>query len=419
MYTVVLDGDPTGTQSVSGLRVLLRWNANSIVAALISDGAVYLQTNSRAIPEGEAVELASLIKYQLAEVESRVGSPILVVLRGDSTLRGHVFAESDVFAGDDGRILFVPAFPAGGRTTVGSVHYVRIGGADLPAAETELARDPVFGYRQSQLIEWVRETGNRRAVAVPLENVRASGGAAVADALRCAGPGEAIVPDAEIDDDILPIHAGLRTVLQASTHVVVRSGALLAAICAGHPRDGLIARPVDVPEDDGLLVVCGSHTAASTGQLQRLTEVLGIPPIEIATDLARADPEKAGSAAAVQAAHYLREHRVAVLITERHRRAEHGTLADGEVVMTATRILAKQAGVIVSQGGITAAEVARTGLGASHVYVRGQIEPGISVWDMTLEGRSRMQIVVPGNVGEAETLVDVLSSLEQTTMEDM
>src|SRR5690606_2465668 len=191
-YTVVLDDDPTGTQAASGVTVLLEWDADGIAGVLEREGSVYLQSNSRAIDETAAVALAERIRGELAVVRERLGSAPLVVLRGDSTLRGHVFAESDVFSGDEGRILFVPAFPAGGRTTAGDVHRGRIGGADIQAGETEFAADLVFGYRSSHLVDWTREVGDRDAVTVPLDALRETGGRAVAIALALAEPGAVV-----------------------------------------------------------------------------------------------------------------------------------------------------------------------------------------------------------------------------------
>jgi uncharacterized protein YgbK (DUF1537 family) len=132
MLTAVLDDDPTGTQSATGVTVLLEWDTASLVAAFREQSGVYLQTNSRAVAPAEAVALSGRTREQLAAASRELGQPILPVLRGDSTLRGHVFAESDVFAGPTGSVLFVPAFPQGGRTTVDSVHRVLIDGVDTP-----------------------------------------------------------------------------------------------------------------------------------------------------------------------------------------------------------------------------------------------------------------------------------------------
>jgi uncharacterized protein YgbK (DUF1537 family) len=411
MYTVVLDDDPTGTQSATGVTVLLDWDAATIVDVLRAERAVYLQTNSRAVAEREAVALITRTRGQLAEAERALGERILPVLRGDSTLRGHVFAESDAFAGDRGCVLWVPAFPQGGRTTVGSVHRVVIDGVDTPVGETEFARDPVFGYRSSNLVEYVREKGDRRGLPVGLDDLRASGGAAVKEALLSAGPGEFVLPDAQTEDDLALIHAGLRQALDERSDIVVRSAATLAAICAGCLSQGYLDRPLTATRP-GVLVVCGSHTSAATAQLTALGDWLGRPPVVLPTAAAFADPVAAGREAAVSLRRLLAEHGIAVASSERNRQATHDSLAHGELVMralmTATADVVADAGTVVSKGGITSAEVARTALGARRAWVRGQVAAGISVWDF--DGGA-IQIVVPGNVGGKETLVDVVATV--------
>src|SRR6476620_7281440 len=55
---VVLDDDPTGTQSVHGIRVLTEWSVDALRAELESDlPAVYLLTNSRSLPLAQAQSL--------------------------------------------------------------------------------------------------------------------------------------------------------------------------------------------------------------------------------------------------------------------------------------------------------------------------------------------------------------------------
>jgi uncharacterized protein YgbK (DUF1537 family) len=44
--------------------------------------------------------------------------------------------------------------------------------------------------------------------------------------------------------------------------------------------------------------------------------------------------------------------------------------------------------------------------------VLGQVLPGVSVWRLTAsDGRERLYVVVPGNVGEEDALVRVLDAL--------
>ncbi|RSM58244.1 hypothetical protein DMB66_30595 [Actinoplanes sp. ATCC 53533] len=411
MLTAVIDDDPTGTQSATGVTVLLHWDTAAIVTALRTRPGVYLQTNSRAIAPVDAVALAGRTREQLRAASRELGQPILPVLRGDSTLRGHVFAESDVFTGETGCVLFVPAFPQGGRTTVGSVHRVVIDGIDTPVGQTEFARDPVFGYRSSNLVDYVREKGGRHGSPVPLKALRESAGRAVAVALLAAGPGEFVVPDAVTDHDIDLIHAGLREALATRDDIVVRCAATLAASCAGCLSTGYLHRPL-VAQRPGLLVVCGSHTSAATAQLAALTDRLGRQPVQIPTDDALADPVTAGLLAAERLRGDLRDHGFAVVSTERVRRPDHDSLRHGELVnqalMKATAEVVELVGTVVCKGGTTSAEVARTALRATRARVRGQLAAGISVWD---HDDATVQVVVPGNVGGQDTLVDVISAI--------
>lgn len=60
--------------------------------------------------------------------------------------------------------IVVPFFKAGGRITAGDVHFVEQQGtpddndaALIPAGDTEFAQDKAFGYRSSDLVDWIHE----------------------------------------------------------------------------------------------------------------------------------------------------------------------------------------------------------------------------------------------------------------------
>ena len=85
--------------------------------------------------------------------------------RGDSTLRGHYPLETQVLRDvlsregqqeTDGEVI-CPFFKEGGRFTIGNIHYVRYGRELVPAGETEFAADRTFGYRSSNLADYVEE----------------------------------------------------------------------------------------------------------------------------------------------------------------------------------------------------------------------------------------------------------------------
>ena len=411
MKTIVLDDDPTGTQSVTGAIVLLRSDVESLVAALSAQDSVYVQTNSRALAEAESVALIERIRADGRAAASRLGEEVRFVLRGDSTLRGHVFAETEVLMDDESVMLFVPAFPDGGRTTLDGVHRVQIGDEVLPAHETEYAKDPVFPFINGDLAAYVAEKSSRPAVLVDLAAVRDGG---LASALLAAPAGAVVVPDALTDDDIRLIAAAVDEAA-AARRIVVRSASPLAAHLAGVASTGLL--PVPVSREEGrVLLVCGSHTAGATAQLSAVAAEYG-EPVVVDTSSALADPAAAGRRAAAAVRERVASGApLAFVTTERERSAAHNTLQHGERVMsaltTAVREILDDVSVVVAKGGITSADVARVGIGAERARVLGQILPGVSLWSVRAhDGRELLYAVVPGNVGGPSTLVDVLSAV--------
>jgi len=411
MKTIVLDDDPTGTQSATDVIVLLESSATLIAQALTEADSVYLLTNSRAIPEDEAIALMQSIRMDVADAAVAIGEDIQFVLRGDSTLRGHVFTETLVFADEESVILFVPAFPDGGRTTEGGVHYVRQGTERVAAHLTEFADDPVFPFSTAVMVNYVHEKSGRQASLVTLDAVRDG---AVENALLTAAPGTVVVPDAVTNDDVRLIARGVEAARARGANIVVRSASPLAAALAGVESQGLLPTPL-VPSPVPTLLVCGSHTAGATAQLDLVAAQWGEPVI-IPTANAFESPSETGAAVAEAASIVLADRGLAIVTTERERLAEHNTLDHGRLVMealtTSVRALLPSVEVVVSKGGITSADVARIGIGATRATVLGQVLPGVSVWSLiAVDGRERLYVVVPGNVGEPDALVRVLAAL--------
>lgn len=415
MKLIVLDDDPTGTQSATGVEVLLEWDASSLTAALRHADSVYLLTNTRAMHEAAAVALLERIRDERDAAADALGEPVHVVLRGDSTLRGHVFPETSVFAGTEDVILFVPAFPDGGRTTLDGMHLVRIDGRAIPAHETEYADDPVFPFRTAVLTEYVAEKSGRAAVNVPLRDIRSTR-TDLQEALVGAAPGTVVVPDAETDDDVRAIADAVRAAWAAGARVVVRSASPLAAELAGVASDGLLPTPLrDGPTPTSTLLVCGSHTIGASRQLELVEQAFGEASV-VDTERALDDPEAEGERVARVAEVAAAVRRLGIVASDRRRDGAHNTLDHGERVMTAlttaTSRLRGGTDVVVAKGGITSAEIARVGLGARTATVLGQVLPGVSAWRVeTPEGGEKLYIVVPGNVGDPSTLVDVLAAV--------
>ncbi len=205
--TAVLDDDPTGSQSVHGVSVVMVPGPGEYRAALRAGGSTcFVLTNTRSMAEPAAVAVAQAVARDLFELSREQGFPLEIVSRSDSTLRGHVVAE--VRAIDAVRreqtgngydaVLFVPAFLEAGRVTAHDVHLARVGGTFVPVGETEFARDATFGYRSSNLKEFLAERsggaiGAGDVHSVSLDDIRLGGPHRVASVLAQVPHGAFIV----------------------------------------------------------------------------------------------------------------------------------------------------------------------------------------------------------------------------------
>ena len=117
---VVLDDDPTGTQTVHDFPVLTEWSVETLAREMANDlAAFYVLTNSRGLTLAEAQSLNLRIGRNLVEAAQRTDRTPTVVSRSDSTLRGHFPGELEALAEALGQDfdawVLVPFFLEGGR----------------------------------------------------------------------------------------------------------------------------------------------------------------------------------------------------------------------------------------------------------------------------------------------------------------
>lgn len=445
---VVLDDDPTGTQSVQHLPVLTRWSVDDLTWALEQDApAVYVLTNTRSLAPADAAARTREVVVAATTAADRLGRSLEFVSRSDSTLRGHFPLETDVIAdtlADLGRprphgVLIVPAFPDAGRVTIDSTHFLRDGGRLVPIGETEFARDASFGYRSSELGDWVEEkTAGRWASAevlrITLPTIR-SGPDAVAALLRTATGGRPVVVDAEVDDDLRILALALDLV--AADLVTTEGVGFVARVGPPFVRARIgqaVATPLtasDLTAADrtaaggGGLIVVGSHVGLTSRQLDRLRAGLPeLPSIEL-------DVPVIGSAA--------RDAHVAAVVTEVIAALEAGDVilhtsralvvsTDADASLALSRdvsaavcevvrraVAAHPPAFVIAKGGITSSDVATDGLGIGRAMVRGPMLPGIvSLWE-AVDGPAAgiPYVVFPGNVGDDDGLLNVVETFIQ------
>ena len=154
MKFVVIDDDPTGSQTVNDCLLLLKWDYLTLVKGFESESNLFfILANTRSLSENDAKLRIEEICNNLKEViayESFKKEEIIFVSRGDSTLRGHNFLEPIALnscLGPFDATFHIPAFIEGKRLTINGSHFVD----KTPINQTIFARDKIFGYETSNV----------------------------------------------------------------------------------------------------------------------------------------------------------------------------------------------------------------------------------------------------------------------------
>jgi uncharacterized protein YgbK (DUF1537 family) len=450
---VVLDDDPTGTQSITDLPVLTRWSVDDLRWALRQDTpAFFVLTNTRSLAEADAAALNREIAAALATASAAEGVDHVIASRSDSTLRGHFPLETDVLAAElaaagrpvDG-VVIVPAFVEPGRVTVGSVHWMRTGEGMIPVSESEFARDATFGYRHADLRDWVAEKTRGRiarsaVTAITLHDLRAGGPEHTAKVLAGLAEAQPAVVDAVTDDDLRVLVQALLTAEAQGKRFLYRTGPSFVRARSGQtaapPVDAARLRaaltaPADDPRPRSArgLVAVGSHVALTTRQLDRLRAAGGITELELDVPTLL-DPDRAPAHIArtvEQGIGLLADGTAGDLVVTTSRALVTGTdgaasLAIARTVSAALVTVVREVvdrirpAFVLGKGGITASDTATAGLGITRAWSRGTLLPGlVSVWE-PVQGRARgiPYVVFAGNVGDDDALLAAVATLRRT-----
>ncbi len=432
---VVLDDDPTGTQTVHGIPVLTTWEQSALEAELRApERCFYILTNSRAFPAAKACALNREIGENLARAAAQTGRAIMVVSRSDSTLRGHFPAETDALAAALGTqfdgTLIIPAFFAGGRLTIGDTHYVADGDILTPAGETEFARDASFGYQASNLRHWVEEktSGRVRAadvMSISLAELRGGDFPAIAHQLLRLTQGGVAIVNAAAPGDLAVLTHALALTERAGRHFLFRTAADFVAAYAGISSRPLLStselRASEVTS--GGLLVAGSYVGKTSAQLDALFSACPtLVKIEVAVaQLLQPEGRAAEEIRCIrQVETEIKAGRSVALFTSR-RLVTGGdslqSLSIGEIVSASlvriVRSLSSRPRWLVAKGGITSSDTATHALGIKRALVLGQAQPGVPVWRAGPESKwpGLAYVVFPGNVGGTDALARLISPL--------
>ncbi|MEM9089932.1 MAG: four-carbon acid sugar kinase family protein [Cyanobacteria bacterium P01_F01_bin.53] len=434
---IVLDDDPTGSQTVHSCLLLLKWDVETLKLGLEDASPIFfVLTNTRSLtPQAAATvtaEVCTNLKVALAETNT---TNYLLVSRSDSTLRGHYPIETDAieqYLGPFDAHFLTPHFFEAGRVTVDSTHYIELNGVRTPTHDTEFAQDSVFGYSTSYLPDYVAEKTQEKISAEQVERflLKEIREGCLSRLMSLKG-NCCVAVDGEQQSDLDKFAQDLTTAAAQGKKFLFRSAAsLLTALANLPPQPTSPAEMEQITRSSHGAVLVGSHVTKTTRQLQQLLKVPDVVGIEI--DVARL---KDSSEFMHQTLLKDTLDQIPTLHAQGHTPIIYTSREELTFDDATTRLLFGEAvsallvdivkglpgdlGFLISKGGITSNDTLSKGLSLTSTRLLGQVIPGVSV--VTTEADHPQfpnlpVVLFPGNVGDDDALAIAYQRL--TTSED-
>lgn len=434
---VVLDDDPTGTQTVHDIDVLTEWNVESLVEQFSKrPSCFFILTNSRSLSPDKAITLIKDICTNIETAAKLIENiEYTVVLRGDSTLRGHFPEEADAAVSVLGEMdawIICPFFLQGGRYTIEDIHYVADTDRLIPAGQTEFSKDAAFGYKASNLREWVEEKTKGRVQAnsvasISIQLLRKGGPGAVCEHLCSLPKGSVCIVNAASERDVAVFAAGMIQAEMKGKHFLCRTAASFVSARIGiKPKAPISPRDMGIhKERNGGLIVVGSYVPKTTKQVEELKSHCShiLKSIEVSVNkLAMKSPqerEEEINRTAEMANALLRARKDTLIMTSRELIKGNSPAESLEInfrvssaLVEIVRRVTTRPRYILAKGGITSSDLATKALEAKRAKVVGQAMAGVPLWQLGPESRHPgvPYIVFPGNVGDNNAVAEVVKS---------
>lgn len=427
---VILDDDPTGTQTVHGVPLLTEWSCEVLERELKLSNTFFILTNSRSLSEPDAVDLNQQIGQNLKIAAKNAGVDFFVLSRSDSTLRGHYPAEVDALCeGIEYRpdaTVMVPYFEAGGRYTIGDTHYVHIDEDLVPASLTEFAKDKSFPYSHAYLPKYVEEKTRGRILSnqvysISIETIREEGPQGVYDHLMTFPNGGVIVINAAHGRDMEVAVMGLLMAQDRGKNYIYRTAASFVSALAGiSPIPLLNAGSMRIKTRTGGILFVGSYIKKSTQQLEKALLLPDVTALELDVEALLDDKLYARLIEEYSRAinEALISQKNVLAYTSRRLIATTDAVSSLEInrkissaVVQLVKNLSVQPKFLIAKGGITANDIATKGLGVKRAMIAGQLQPGVPVWLLGEETKfpNMHYVVYPGNVGTVDGLAEAVA----------
>lgn len=256
----------------------------------------------------QAKQLLATLLNNVQSAAKETNTDIEIVLRSDSTLRGHFPLENDLAAETFGPFdawILAPSFFEGGRVSMNDVHYAldaHDGITLVPVGDTPSAADKGFGFQSSNLPEWIAEKYEwkrvPKVISISGEDLRKGGAAEkIAARLRAIrrndedGSPPIIVPNTFTSSDMEVFVAAIG--LAPEVRLLYRTGASFVSTRLGIAKIPPVSPerlfgPMK-PESDsvpGGLIVIGSYISRTTAQREYLLQHCNSHIVHLELDVA-------------------------------------------------------------------------------------------------------------------------------------
>lgn len=424
---IVLDDDPTGTQTVKDLPVYTQWTESLIEDGFKQDNPMfYILTNSRALNEEETTKLHQEISHNIEAVSQRLDYPYIVISRGDSTLRGHFYLEPKVLSDASEEafdaIFYLPEFFEGNRYTYEGIHYLKENNTYIPVSESEFANDTTFGFNSRTMAHFIEEKSNGAINAndvrhITLSQIRDRDVDAINQVLSEVSDFDAVVVDALNDEDMDYFAACLTAFLKKhNKKFMFRTAASFVKAMCQTPGEIINLNQYSEQTNGGLIIV-GSHVKKTSSQLQHLLSNTNIASIEFDVKTVTTDHLNDYINQQIEKVTTLIETGKDVVIYTSRDVIKTEDLSNNlsistnisNALVSIVQGLTIKPRFIIAKGGITSSDVATKGLNIKKAQVIGQITQGVPVWLTGEEAKYNQMpyVIFPGNIGDEDTLTEV------------
>ena len=429
---IVLDDDPTGSQTVHSCQLLLKWDVETLRIGIRDDAPIFfILTNTRALSSDEAEIRTRQVCQNLCQaIELENLKSYIIVSRSDSTLRGHYPLETDAIAEELGEFdahFLIPAFIEGGRITIDSIHYIATEGKKTPVHETEFARDPLFAYDHSYLPDYVAQKteGNispNEVIRFTLQDIDRG----VEARLRELKNNQCVAVDGETQADLDKFAQDLLTVSNEEKKFLLRSAASCLTSLANMGKQPVKAEEMAQykTNSQGGIFIVGSYVQKTTEQLTKLLQESSVVGIEIDLEKLKEEENQIHDRQLIDdvcdqlQSIFAKDGNLTPVVYTSRKEIKFSNKADkikfsqrvSEILVDIVRRLPSDIGYIVSKGGITSNNILSLALDLTKVYLRGQILAGCC---LVTTGEKHPQfpqlpiVLFPGNVGDEDSLLQV------------